>query len=93
MTDITADKVLEAHRQLEAQIEAAVRVAFDNGTDFIREITGTVDPNETPGHTTFAVRAGAWPIDDETPAGHIRYTRPANWKAIRAHVGVNRYRK
>ncbi len=90
--DITAELVQNANRQLEAQIEAAVRAAFDGGSDFVREVAGTVDPSE-PGFTTFKVNAGPWPIDQETPPGCVRYSRPANWPAIAANVSIANYRK
>lgn len=86
--DLRNDLAVQAAKELDAKIEAAVRAAFDDGMDFVRSERlefESPDPFAirdifAPVVHTISYRGGPLAPDRETPAEMIRYRRPKGWR-------------
>jgi hypothetical protein len=86
--DLRNDLAVQAAKALDAKIVEAVRAAFDDGMDFVRDqnakfLAEPVDPwvggLGSYVHTT-TYRGGPIAPDRETPADMVRYVRPKDWR-------------
>lgn len=88
LVDLRNDLAVQAARDLDAKIIAAVEAAFNDGMDFVRDCDVTVESPDpfairdifAPLVHTVSYRGGPVAPDRDTPAGMVRYTRPADWR-------------